>query len=249
MPCIYDADAEIEDEEPYTTRTPNCFCCNKITWLTERPYISDLGQYCEEEWFNLGEFFPVTKCCGGPLCLNCTYEDNISCGFCGQRTELFFIDKSEYFIFFRSLDQFDDVLEILGQHATAFFRWHKAEYRHFHDWRFLYPDSDFVARVKKFTVVACSKIALCKKICLSNANPIFQQLFAKQRRLAANFLGECYHTRYPIVFQKGDVDSECHFGFLRFVVARMSCSNSEPRNRQIFLAIINYLAAKRFLLR
>jgi len=250
MSCIYDNDADLDNEEPFSVRTPRCFCCSQITWVTEREYTSDHGRYYGDEYFNLGKYFPVTSCCGGSLCLNCTYEDNISCGFCGERTELCFIHKGEYLNFFRSLDQFDDVLKLLGQHASAFFRWHKVEYRHLHDWKYLSPDSDFVARVKKFTaVVACSKIALCKTICLSLANPIFQQRFKEQRRIAAKFLGECYHARYPIVFQKGDVDSEYYFGFLRVLVARMSCSNTEPINRQIFLAIINYLAAKRFLLR
>ena len=249
MPCIYDNDAVLDDEEPFSVRTPRCFCCSQITCLTERPYTSDHGHECGGEYFNLGMFFPVIRCCWAPLCLNCTYEDNISCSFCGQRTKISFINKKSYFDFFRSLDQFDDVLKLLGQHATAFFRWHKVEYSDLHDWRFLYPDSDFVARVKKFTAaIECSKIAHCKTIYLLHANPIFQQRFKEQRRISAKFLGECYHARYPIVFQKRDVVSEYHFGFLRVLVARMSCSNTEPINRRIFLAIINSFAAKRFLL-
>jgi hypothetical protein len=249
MHCIY-VDNHENDEYPYAVRVPTCFCCGSTTSITARSYSSEFGKYCGKEYCNWGENFPVTACCKGPLCFRCIYEDNISCSFCGEKTHVSFLEKDDYVNFFLELDQFDEILKILGEQSTAFFRWHKAEYIDLHDWRCLYPNSDFVALVKEFkAVIACSKIALCKTICLSHAYPIFQKRFKEQRRIAAKFLGECYHARYPIVFQKRDVVSEYHFGFLRVLVARMSCSNTEPINRRIFLAITNSFAAKKFFLR
>jgi hypothetical protein len=254
MSCIYERDAILEDEYPYLVCTPDCFGCGKITGITERIYTSDFGlrdrrgRYC-----NLGQFYPITDCCGGILCFQCTFSDEISCIFCGKKTHVSFQKKDGSSKWFNYLDRFSNVLQILGNHqAPKFFRWHKEQYgEESHIWTDLFPNSVFLTNaIKSFTLVACSKIALCKTICLgwtfcqSQAIPIF----AKQSKFAAEFLGACYRAEYPVGFQKKEVDSECHFGFLQVLVARMSCSEYEPRNRCIFLAIINSLAAKRFLL-
>ena len=224
--CIHDG-SSLDEEAPYRCCGVGCSACELVALFTERLYTSDFCVIRKDDYWNLGSYCSVTKCCHGAICFRCSFRDDIFCNFCQKWTTVDFLHKDSYGHFslktnswsitnwFDVIVSFDKFKEKLGRKCQLFFGWLRnhckrslLDPQHLNSWNDLVNyRSDRIQVImdefEQFLLTIASKLVVSDSF-FSNIHqirvinpPFFEEINFKRQHLLRSFLEACY-SRLPI---------------------------------------------------
>jgi hypothetical protein len=266
----YEPDFDLHSEEPYSCCSVRCIICKRRrARYTEREYTSDRGYSQSGEYYNFGEYCPATKCCNGPVCLNCAAFNSylgIFCNFCREQTTVCFLPKDTSGKFSNKTNSlcvnnwlvklwnFQMVQDKLGATCQFFFYWLRnyclKELEWFPDlysWHDLCLDRPMTQRLMlefgTFTNISQMVFAqnfFCNRFQIrASIDPLFGCIIASKRE---QIRASFLHAWYDLSFSSSF--KQIQIGFVGTLAVRLSSSNQKFDNymaRTIFNRIMKNL--------